>query len=185
MKRKHGALSASGGPPSVQGHTCKICNAIGEHLEDACPAKTLVHLPRTFRKEVADKTVAAIRETFMTPPNYVPGAELVPLLRGRTDVPPELQCASCTQLAHDAIWCACCNIIACAACLGPPNEPYVCPQCADAGTDTFHVVNALRGLETAWLRAMTRFVDLHTFQAGVAVSGPAAKTPTRQYNATP
>ena len=159
MKRKH----VSNAPPSVQGHTCKICNLIGEHLEDACPSKSLVHMPRTFRKEVHDKTIVTIRETFFMPPDYLPGCELLPVLRERSDVPPELQCIACTKLVQDAIWCACCDVLACASCLGPPTEPYVCCSCRATSPDNFHVVGAVRALATAWLHALTRCADKHTF----------------------
>ena len=185
-KRKHVAPHAL---PSVLGHTCKICNAIGEHLEDACPAKTLVHMPRTFRKEVHDQTVAAVRETFYTPPNFLPGGELVPLLRARADVPPELRCVACTLLAQDAVWCGCCDVVACAACLGPATEPYMCCVCHGTSPDDFHVVRALRGLATAWQRAMALCADKATFLRGVAETPPVDAAPTsknlgRQYNPT-
>ena len=176
-KRKHpGSM-----PPSVHGHTCKICNVIGEHLEDACPAKSLVHLPRTFRKEVHDQTVAAVRETFFTPPNFIAGGELLCLLRERRDVPPSLACACCTKLAQQAVWCAHCDIIACAACLGPASEPYMCCRCHSSAPDNFHAVGALRKLADAWAQAMALCVDRHTVLRGV-VGGPADKTTTRQYN---
>ena len=163
-KRKHPGSAA---PPSVQGHTCKICNVIGEHLEDACPSKSLVHLPRTFRKEVHDKTVAAVRETFYVPPNYLPGGELIPILRQRPDVPPALTCVACVKLAAEAVWCACCDVIACAACLGPATEPYVCCKCGTSFPDNFHVVTAVRALCDAWTRAMTLSADKQTFLHGV------------------
>jgi hypothetical protein len=181
MKRKFERTGNK--PPSLQGHTCRVCNAIGDHLEDACPSRSLVHMPRTFRKEVHERTVAEVRETFFVPPNFIPGGELYALLRARFDVPPGLRCVACALLAHDAVWCACCDVVACAACVGPATEPYVCGRCGDVGPDSFHVVSALRTLCDNWVHAMTRRVDSATFESGVRGSGaagvPASVAPYR------
>jgi hypothetical protein len=158
MDRKLGAAAAA---PSVRGHTCAVCGEIGNHFEDHCPAKPLVHMPEVLRQQLREEAVVIALGSGHHPA-YLAASELVPMLRVRPDVPPCLMCMACCRLAEGAVWCRTCDAVCCSACLAPVDEPWLCPQCGSVDEDNFHVVGPVRGAIDAWLRHAAATVDAQT-----------------------
>ena len=151
--------------PRLQDYTCPTCGLIGQHFQDACPSRSLVGLPEVFRKREHDKAIAEATKTFECPPGYLTGHELLPLIRTRADVPPWLKCVSCAALVDAPVWCEQCDCIACAACMAPPDEQYVCPKCNTRKEKHFHHVGALREIAKAWIHTAVSCIDAKTWLA--------------------
>ena len=154
---------------SVVGHTCMVCGTIGVHFEDACPHKEVVGMPESFRTVIHERTVAAVRATHFFPPEHIEACELLPILRTSKLAPAALCCVSCDMLALEAIWCAKCDAVACATCMGPLTQTYddamtarsfwACPRCRCIEIDMFHEVGALRVLAKQWLETSAIAAD--------------------------
>ena len=132
---------------------------------------------------------ASIRPAYCDLPNdFMPADELGLLVSKRPDAPLFLRCYACAVLARDAMWCACCDILACHGCLTPignPEEdaPWSCPKCnvtllcgeaAGVEVETFghtasaHAVTPIRSVIAAWTRATMEAIDPYSR----AISGP-------------
>lgn len=99
--------------------TCYICSAIGEHDAASCPKRTIF----------------TVGEGRMLPDAYVAPHELMTAVARHPGVPQSLQCCACAQLARDAMWVACCNVLSCLECLGPASGPWICAECGRRAAD--------------------------------------------------
>lgn len=163
----------------LKGHSCAVCGALGEHLEDHCPSRTFVGLPEVLRKQKQAETLEAAYGTYGPhefPPWYIDGAVMVPILRTRPDVPPSLRCYVCASLATAPVWCQICDTLSCSECLAPPDAQWVCNKCGNCKENKFHVVTALRELVQEWVRSVTMLHDAHA-SAGAAASAHSLRRP--------
>jgi hypothetical protein len=135
---------------------------------------------------------AALRLSYCDlPADYLPAAELEVLVSRRPDVPTFLRCAACLVLADDAVWCSCCDVIACKTCVqhtvlcdgrstGFASSFGTCPVClqlfgsGDDGRPAAHAVAAVRAMIRAWKLATMEAVDKYGAMSSVASVASAA-----------
>jgi hypothetical protein len=162
----------------LRGYTCPRCMALGQHYEDKCPVRQFVGVPEARRVAIQQQSLLdamgcelptpaaesmpatrTVLETATVLPGFISGQELQCILRNRPDVPYFLRCLACTQLAQDAVWCRTCDAVACTACLAPPDERWVCPQCQSHSEDNFHIVTSIRHIIDSWIKGMVKIID--------------------------
>lgn len=209
--RASGVVAAAS---NIRGVFCSICGVYGEHTLGTCPRKTNEGCPDNLRKRLRREgcdtafvdhgptsgggsgseapprnynlpAPASIRPAYCDlPDDFLPAAELEVLVSKRPDVPSFLRCYACAVLARDAMWCACCDVLACQACLpsvsatytghdddGHDVVPWWCPKCgcalrgtaADVEDDTAsskaYVVTSVRTIIDAWMRMTMEAID--------------------------
>lgn len=162
-------------PQTLRGHLCLVCNALGEHLTTACPARHSIGLPRHIEPRAhAPAHAHAHAQTSQLAP-----AELLTAVHANSQhlVPAALRCCGCWMLAREPVWLPCCDAVACVGCLGPIECPWTCPVCHDALHDgDVHIVGALRELAACAFETIARRVDAGA-GAKAASSDAIAATP--------
>jgi hypothetical protein len=120
---------------------------------------------------------ATIRATYCDlPDDFIPSNELDALVSKRPDAPSFLRCYACCILAVDAMWCACCDVVACKTCVYAIEKDPQCPKCGghcDADTGVF-VVTAIRVMIDAWKKNTMEATDVYARQATALLSSTSA-----------
>lgn len=159
--------SKGAGNLALRGVKCNICGAYGEHRSHKCPLRGTVGIPKDAQLTLADDSVvcekgAPVTETLLRADavhkllddvRHAPPFDDSSAWLRHPSVPTALQCYGCTCLATSPTWLACCDVLVCDGCFGPPGVSRLCPvcgTCVDAsGKQTAFVVGALRDLARA------------------------------------
>ena len=156
----------------LRGVKCHICGEIGKHYSSTCSQRVNVGVPvglrNTYTVQPTEEAQAQHEEVTVVKSeaeNVVAGGtflnsqELTAIIRKSPHIPAMLRCRACLALPQDAIWCQCCDIFACADCLGPKDEAWVCPLCEEHAVDNFHVVWVVRKMIDTWFQSAAELLD--------------------------
>lgn len=144
---------------SLRGVKCNVCGALGQHYSSACPHRNQVGVPLGMQQE--DDDVQSVHTAEIGPVFLQPG-ELDAIISKRPEIPTFLRCRVCYLLPEHAMWCACCDVVACEECLRPAHTDWMCPACGGTAVDNFHVVSALRSVIRTWFISAASAIDFYS-----------------------